>query len=135
MRLEIFHSILDRVKVGLKLNESSYLYKDEKGNEVYVEQMFKNTKTQKLSSNIEDLLLNKKTTLLQAADGSLCAKLMQEWVTGEKIQDIVLLPSLKDTKDTIVNSGLQSNLHLQHTHSVEAADQVLCSKWLQSAEG
>ena len=121
--------------MGLKLNESSYLYKDEKGNEVYVEQMFKNTKTQKLSSNIEDLLLNKKTTLLQAADGSLCAKLMQEWVTGEKIQDIVLLPSLKDTKDAIVNSGSQSNLHLQHTHSVEAADQVLCSKWLQSSEG
>ena len=67
----------------------------------------------------------KKTTLLQAAacggESSLCAKLMQEWVTGEKIQDIM--------------SCSQSNLHLQNTHSVEAADQVLCSKWLQSAVG
>ena len=77
-----------------KLEEKSKHLRDKAGDEVYVERIFKNTKTQDISSNIEDLLFNKKTTLLKSVAGggksSLCAKVMQEWVTGEKIQDIML---------------------------------------------
>ena len=67
-------------KVERKLKQ----LRDNEGYEVYIERRFKNTKSG----------LNEKTTLLQAVAGggksSLCVKLMQDWVAGEKIQDITL---------------------------------------------
>ena len=85
---DIKHRKVEKIEKKLKH------LRDDEGNEVYVDRMFKNMKTDTETSDLENLVLSEKTTLLQAVAGggksSLCVKLVQEWVAGEKLQDITM---------------------------------------------